>query len=186
MSKPITGTKAEDYLRARGITCRLPDSLRFAPDIRHGPSCTWGRAMIADVQPTGGVHRTFFDKQGSRLPKGAKMMLGPCSGGAVALSGAEGPLVVCEGIETGLSLLSGLLNGPASVWATLSTSGMKALQLPVKPGRLIIASDGDEAGRDAGSALARYASALGWDIGMLPAPNGRDWNDVLNGKGGAV
>lgn len=184
-AKPIQGTKAESYLRSRGITARLPDSLRFLPDIHHGPSMKWGCAMVADVQPTGGVHRTYFDKQGNRLPKDAKMMLGPCAGGAVCLSDSDGPLVVCEGIETGLSLLSGLLSGPVSVWAALSAPGMKALELTGTPGKLVIAIDGDKPGRDAGNALAARASALGWEVGLLPAPNGKDWNDVLTGKGGA-
>ena len=59
--------------------------------------------MVADVQPTGGIHRTYFEKSGARIEKNAKMMLGPCAGGAVRLSDAtHGPLVVCEGIETGL------------------------------------------------------------------------------------
>ncbi|MFV0492872.1 MAG: toprim domain-containing protein [Pseudorhodobacter sp.] len=182
-TKPIHGTKAEAYLRGRDITCPLPDSLRLMPDIYHGPSMTWCMAMVADVQPTGGVHRTFFDKRGNRLPKGAKMMLGPCAGGAVRLSDGAGPLVICEGVETGLSLLSGLLHGPATVWATLSTSGMKALALPATPGKLVVATDGDEPGRVAGQRLAEHAAALGWSVSTLPAPDGRDWNDVLMTKG---
>jgi hypothetical protein len=118
-AQPVTGTKTEAYLRARAITCALPDSLRFLPDIHHAPSSSWGCAMVANVEAAGGVHRTFFDKQGKRLGKNAKMMLGPCAGGAVRLSCGSGPLVVCEGIETGLSLLCGLLRGPATVWAAL-------------------------------------------------------------------
>ncbi len=182
---PITGTKAEAYLKGRGITCDLPASLRFMPDIYHAPSASWTCAMVGNVS-TGGVHRTFFDKQGNRLTKSAKMMLGPCSGGAVRLSDAPGPLVVCEGIETGLSLLSGLLSGPATVWATLSTSGMKALHLPPDPHKLVIATDGDEPGKVAGNVLARDAHALGWQVSMMPAPEGKDWNDVLVGNGGAA
>ena len=141
--------------------------------------------MVADVQPTGGVHRTFFAKHGERLSKSAKMMLGACSGGAVRLSEAVGPLVVCEGIETGLSLLCGLLSGPATVWVALSTSGIKGLSLPPRAGDLIIASDGDAAGRDAANNLAQTAHGLGWQVSMLPAPDGQDWNDVLQ-NGGAI
>lgn len=180
--RAIHGTKGEGYLRARGITCALPDALRWLPDAYHGPSGNYCAAMIADVSFTGGVHRTFFTKKGQRLKKSAKMMLGPCSGGAVCLSENKGPLVVCEGIETGLSLLSGLLSGPPhTVWAGLSTSGMRGLSLPSKPGDLIIATDSDDngAGEDAGNALARTAYALGWVVSLLPAPSGLDWNDVL-------
>ncbi|MBI1495221.1 DUF7146 domain-containing protein [Halocynthiibacter styelae] len=181
-AKPIRGTKAEVYLRGRGITAPLPATLRFMPDIYHMPSAKHCAAMVADVS-SGGVHRTFFDKQGNRLTRSAKMMLGPCAGGAVRLSEGAGHLVVREGIETGLSLLSGLLRGPADVWAALSTSGIKSLTLPDIPGRLTIATDGDVPGHKAGKVLANRAAALGWRVSLLPAPEGMDWNDVLM-KGG--
>ena len=132
------------------------------------------------------VHRTYLGADGRKADVApAKAMLGPCAGGAVRLSEAPGPLVVAEGIETALSLLSGLLRGPATVWAALSTSGMKALRLPPKPGRLTIASDGDTPGREAAHALAERAAALGWRVSLLPAPDNRDWNDILQGRAAA-
>ena len=182
ISQPIIGTKAEAYLRARGICCDLPQALRFIPDIHHGPSMKWCCAMIAKVS-SGGVHRTFFDKRGDRLKKNAKMMLGPCSGGAVRLSEGAGPLVLCEGIETGLSLLCGLLDdADYSVWAALSTSGIRALELPQDLQDLIIATDGDQAGLEAGQRLASRASDMGWRVSMMPAPEGTDWSDQLQRK----
>jgi hypothetical protein len=182
--RSITGTKGEAYLRGRGVTCNLPPSLRWVADAYHGPSARWHSCMVADVS-TGGVHRTFFDKAGARLARNAKMMQGPCAGGAVGLSDAHGPLVVCEGIETGLSLLSGLLSEPVEVWAALSTSGIRALSLPPQPRRLIIAADGDAPGIEAANALGERAFCLGWDVYLLPAPDGQDWNDVLQAKGAA-
>lgn len=178
--KPIAGTKGEAYLRGRGITCPLPPTLGWAADTFHGPSAQYLSAMLGDVS-TGGVHRTYFEKSGQRISGNAKMMQGPCAGGAVALSDAPGPLVVCEGIETGLSLLCGLLTRPASVWAALSTSGMKALVLPAMPDEIIIATDSDDAGagKEAGIVLAERAAALGWAVSLWPAPDGLDWNDVL-------
>jgi hypothetical protein len=183
--KPITGTKGEAYLRARGITCDLPVTLRWLPDTYHTKSRRYVSAMVGDVS-TGAVHRTYFTKQGMRLDKATgtrdhKMMLGSCSGGGVRLSEGAGPLVVCEGLETGLSLLSGLLSRPASVWACLSASGIAGVTLPSGPTKLIVATDGDDAGRIAGVKLAIRATALGWQVSMLPAPNGRDWSDVLQG-----
>lgn len=182
--KPLEGTKGETYLRGRGITCPMPSSLGWAIDAFHGPSVRHLSAMVGDVS-TGGIHRTYFEKTGERITGQAKMMQGPCAGGAVALSEAQGPLVVCEGIETGLSLLSGLLSGPATVWAALSTSGLKSLALPQTIGRLTIAADGDAPGKEAANVLAIRATALGWKVSLLPAPDGRDWNDVLMQKGGA-
>lgn len=184
-SSPIEGTCGEAYLRGRAITCTLPPSLRWANDTYHWPTRGLLSAMLANVS-TGGVHRTFFDKSGKRIIRNSKMMQGPCAGGAVALSEAKGPLVVCEGIETGLSLLSDLLSFPVTVWAALSTSGIKALELPQAAGRLTIAADGDAPGKEAATVLAARATVLGWKVSLLPAPDGRDWNDVLRMKGGAV
>lgn len=181
-ARPICGTKGEVYLRGRSITCPLPPTLGWVADVFHGPSGRYLSAMVANVS-AGGIHRTFFEKTGARIAENAKMMLGPCAGGAVVLSAAQGPLVVCEGLETGLSLLSGLLREPASVWAALSTSGIRSLVLPPTPGQLIIASDGDAPGMASAEALGSRASALGWEVGFLNAPDGRDWNDVLTQGG---
>ncbi len=178
-AEPIAGTVAEAYLRARGITAELPECLRFLPSAPHAPSGTQPCAMVANVEPTGGLHRTFLTPDARKIERSAKMMLGSCAGGAARLSESNWPLVVCEGIETGLSLMSGLLPGSPSVWAALSTSGMKALELPTDAGRLTIAADGEAAGHAAAHALASRAHALGWEVRLLPAPDGSDWNDVL-------
>ncbi len=61
---------------------------------------------------------------------------------------------------------------------------MKNLRLPATPSRLTIASDGDTAGRKAAHALAERANNLGWAVSFLEAPEGQDWNDVLQ-EGGA-
>lgn len=178
---PIHGTLAETYLRGRGITCDLPDRLRFHPECWH-PTAKRHPALVARVEGGKGaaVHRTYLRSDGmGKAGDPAKAMLGPTAGGAGRLTEAQGPLVVAEGIETALSLASGLLNGPATIWAALSAPGMKALRLPVHPGTLIVATDGDKAGREAGHALAKRAAALGWTVSLLPAPDGRDWNDIL-------
>lgn len=203
-AKPIIGTKGEQYLRGRGITCDLPDTLRWLADELHSPSGTWGTAMIGLVQPTGAIHRTHFDKQGNRMRSNAKLMLGSTKGGAVRLSQGQGPLVVCEGIETGLSLLSGLLSGSESVWAAMSATGMEGLDLPdfnqrrylssvithaekktLDQKSLIIAVDGDKTGRNAGSKLAQRATLQGWRVLIMEAPDGQDFNDVLRGRNAA-
>ncbi len=178
---PIGGTIGDAYLRGRGINCVLPMSLRWVADAYHFPSAAWHSAMVADVS-TGGVHRTFFEKSGTRLAEKAKMMQGPCGGGAVSLSDPQGPLVVCEGIETGLSLLSGLLSEPAEVWAALSAAGVRQLNLPPSPRRLVIAADGDFAGVEAAKALGDRAHSNGWEVFLWAAPDGQDWNDVLQAR----
>jgi hypothetical protein len=186
---PIRGTLAETYLRHRGITCDLPDTLRYQAEGWH-PTAQRFAMLVARVDGAErfGVHRTYLraDGRSKAAVDPPKAMLGTCAGGAVRLSDAPGRLVVAEGVETGLSLLSGLLPGPATVWAALSTSGMRGLSLPPVPGRLTIAADGDAPGRAAASALASRAAALGWRVSLLPAPDGCDWNDALGGKRGAA
>lgn len=183
-AQPICDTVAESYLRkARGIVCPLPLTLRFAPEAWHGPTARRHPALVALVQGGDGcaVHRTFLRADGSGKADidPAKAMLGATAGGAVRLSDTTGRLVVAEGIETALSLLCGLLDGPATVWAGLSTSGLRGLRLPAFPGRLTIAPDGDKPGCAAAYALAERATRLGWTVGLLDPGNGRDFNDVL-------
>lgn len=186
---PVKATAAERYLRGRGITCDVPKAFRFHPACRH-PTAPRLPALVALVEglPRLAIHRTYLRPDGSGKADAdpPRAMLGRSKGGAVKLTEADGPLVVAEGIETALSLASGLLGRPATVWAALSASGMAGLCLPDRPHRLTIASDGDRAGRVAAYRLAERASTEGWTVSMLPAPEGLDWNDVLQSKGGAA
>lgn len=185
-AQPIGGTAAETYLRGRGITCPLPPTLRFHPQAWHGATARRWPALVALVEGGSGfaVHRTYLRPDGSGKADidPAKAMLGATSGGAVRLAQAQGPLVVAEGIETALSLASGLLRGPATVWAGLSTSGLRGLRLPPQPGQLTIACDGDGPGRDAAHNLAERAHGLGWCVSILDPGTGTDFNDILTGK----
>lgn len=179
---PLAGTVGETYLRSRGITCQLPETLRFHANCWH--SC--GKrfpAIVARVEGAGGfaVHRTYLklDGSGKAAVEPPKAMLGRCAGGAVRLVMGDGPLVVAEGIETALSLGSGLVEPSASIWACLSASGLQTLRLPEDVGKLLVATDGDKAGREAGCKLAERAHRKGWQVSYLHAPDGSDWNDIL-------
>ena len=182
---PIAGTLAERYLRARGITCDLPPTLRFHPTCWHRDTAKKMPAMVAAVsigRKVVGVHRTYLAEPGVKaFGKKSKFMLGPCSGGATRLSGGPGALLVAEGIETALSLLSALPDASPRVWAALSTSGMAGLILPPDPGELVIAPDGDDEGRKAASRLADRACAAGWRVRIMCCPDGSDWNDLGRG-----
>jgi phage/plasmid primase-like uncharacterized protein len=188
-AQPIAGTVAEAYLRRRGITCELPRTLRFHAEAWHGPTARRWPALVAAVQGAGlpAVHRTYLrpDGTGKADIHPAKAMLGATAGGAVRLSDGPSRLVVAEGIESGLSLLCGLLDGPATVWAALSTSGLRGLRLPAQAGRLTIGTDGDKPGRDAAHALADRAHGLGWQVSILDPGTGRDFNDILQERAAA-
>lgn len=187
---PIWGTPAEAYLRGRGLDLDPAQrALRFHPDAWHGPTAHRFPALVALLEGCAlpAVHRTWLKPDGSGKAdlEPNRAMLGTVQGGAVRLLEGKGPLVVAEGIETALSLACGFLPAPMCLWAALSTSGLRGLRLPSTPGPLTIATDGDEAGRSAGHALAARAHALGWRVQLFPAPEGRDWNDMLTMKGAA-
>ena len=189
-SLPIDGSPAKTYLCGRSITCDLPSTLRYHPACWHGATGTRLPALLALVEGSDAfaVHRTYLrcDGSGKADVAPSKAMLGPTAGGAVRLADGPSRLVVAEGIESGLSLLCGLLDGPATVWATLSTSGLRRLRLPPQPGALTIACDGDKPGREAAHALAERAHALGWQVVLRDPGDGADFNDILNGKGVVV
>ncbi len=166
----------------RGITCDLPADLRFHSKCPHPLGITLP-ALVALVKGVGSfaIHRTFLQANGCKTDqKPAKAMLGSVMGGGVHLSQSNPKhLVICEGIETGLSLLSGLLSEPVDLWASLSTSGMMRVNLPHTKGRLTIAMDGDDAGRKAGLTLAKRAYSQGFEVFIMQAPKGTDFNNVL-------
>lgn len=183
---PVFDTPAERYLRSRGIDCTLPEILRYSPACWHGATGQAFPAMVARVDGVDGfaIHRTYLRPDGSGKAdiEPNRAMLGPCAGGSVRLSDAPGPFVVAEGIETALSLACGVLDSTGPIWAALSTSGMMALNLPPQAGQIIIAPDGDEAGRGAAIRLADRADADGWSVSLLHIADGHDWNDILTGR----
>lgn len=189
-SQPLALTPADNYLRyVRKVDHHFVTALRFNPCTWHGPTRQNLPAMIAQLEDADGfaVSRTFLRLDGSGKAdvggREQRLMLGRAAGGHVPLKIGRDILFVAEGIETALSLP--LLHMPASatLWATLSAANMRALRLPQLPARLVIAADGDDAGRSAGDALARRAIDLGWDVQIEPAPDGYDWNDVLVDQG---
>lgn len=200
-SRPISGTLAEDYLRRRGISCALPPTLAFHPNLWHFGAQAALPAMVAVVEgvpASDGIHVrsthfTFLDPAGDGKAEvdPDKMMRGKTLGGAVRLAdaGPDSWLVVAEGIETALSLACGLLPVPATIWAALNTAGMANLILPKQRMRgLMIAADfdpinpktGKRPGTAAAEALAARAREAGWVVRiMYPEKGIKDFNDVL-------
>lgn len=187
-SRPIKGTHAERYLRARGIEAGNFSRLRFHGALRH-PTGARLPALVGFVENVSGsavgLHRTYLDPRAPRKTtlEPDKAMLGDCKGGAVHLREGSSGLAVCEGVETSLSLAAGLGEGFA-VWAALSTGGVAGLKLPAQKafgGSLLIGTDGDGPGRRAGALLADRAIVLGWKVEIVAAPEGQDFNDLIRG-----
>ncbi|MDD2868642.1 toprim domain-containing protein [Neomegalonema sp.] len=181
-SLPISETQAEAYLRKRGALGPLSRNLRHHPRLKH-PSGCFAPALLARIEGGEGfaLHRTWLDPRGAPAKIGAlpqKAMLGPARGGAVRLrEGGSGLLAVAEGIETALAL-GRALEPEASLWAALSTSGMRSLRLPLQAGALLIGLDGDAPGRAAGAVLAHRAAGLGWRVRLADPGEGRDFADL--------
>jgi putative DNA primase/helicase len=175
-------TPVETYLRSRGLHISPPPAIRFNTGLKHPSGSVWP-AMVGLV--TRGVdrvpiaiHRTFLARDGSgKAPVDpAKMMLGPCRGGVVRLSDPGSVLMVGEGIETCLAAM--LATGYAA-WAALSTSGLRALELPSGARDVIVLADGDAPGEAAAQDCGRRWKRQGRRVRIARPPKGMDFNDLL-------
>jgi len=181
---PASNTLAETYLQSRGLHFAFPPNLRFHGRLKHPAGGLWP-AMVAlvsrgpDDAPLA-IHRTFLAHDGSgKAPVDPqKMMLGPCRGGAVRLGEPADLLMVGEGIETCLAAMQATGN-PA--WAALSTSGLKALNLPETAREVIVLADGDDAGEAAARDCALRWQREGRRVRIARPPRGQDFNDMLAG-----
>ena len=181
-SVPAQGTLAESYLQSRGLRLALPSTLRFQSRLKHSSGDLWP-ALVAlvsrgsDNEPLA-IHRTFLARDGSgKAPiNPQKMMLGPCSGGAVRLGEPTNVLMVGEGIETCLSAMQAT-GDPA--WAALSTSGLKALNLPENVREVIVLADGDDVGEAAARECALRWQREGRQVRIARPLRGQDFNDML-------
>jgi putative DNA primase/helicase len=181
------GTPCEIYLGSRGLHVPTSNVLRFHNGLKH-PSGGFWPAMVAmvtrghDGVPLA-IHRTFLarDGGGKASLEPSKMMLGPCRGGAVRLGDPGDMLMVGEGIET---CLAAMLASGHPAWAALSTSGLRALDLPDHVRKVIVLADGDDAGEAAAEYAARRWCRHGRIVGIASAPPGSDFNDLLTGTRG--
>jgi hypothetical protein len=124
-----------------------------------------------------GVHRTYLAEPGVKaFDDNAKMMLGPCRGGAVRLAATDEVLMVGEGIETCLAAMQATRR---PTWAALSTAGLLALDLPDMVRQVIVLADGDEAGEAAARNCARRWTEKGRCVRIARPPRGMDFNDML-------
>jgi hypothetical protein len=131
------------------------------------------------------IHRTFLTADGvGKAPiEPQKMMLGPCRGGAVRLAHPNDVLMIGEGIETCLAAMQAT-GHPA--WAALSTSGLRALNLPNDMRDVIVLADGDEAGEVAARDCTLRWQREGRRVRIACPPQGMDFNDILMGRAARI
>jgi hypothetical protein len=183
-SRPIIGTPAEAYLRARSITCRLDwPSLRYHPSVYYreaddAPLQMWPALLAAVTDPGGtisGIQRTWLDPQRSaKAPlTDPRRALGHLLGNGVRFGSASDILAAGEGTETMLALKSVLPLLP--MIAALSANHLAALDLAPTLRRLYVARDNDAAGLKAADRLHERGTDAGIDVRDL-APLHADFN----------
>ncbi len=192
--RPIAGTPAEAYLRARGITGAIDWScLRFHPALWYradpeAPRESWPALLAAVTDDAGritGLQRTWLDR--TRPVKAPlispRRALGRLLGQGVRFGIASDVLAAGEGIETVLALKSVLPAMP--MIAALSAGHLAALQLPATLIRLYVARDRDAAGRMALRRLQSRGQEMGFEVRALQSVHG-DINADLGRLGPAV
>lgn len=176
--RPVRGSIGETYLReARGYRGPLPPTLGFLPARNEYPPAMIAAFGIPDEPEPGaislpetkikGVHLTRLASDGGDRDRGdkAKIMIGFSKGWPIALSSpTDGlALIVCEGIENGLSAFeaTGLC-----AWAAGCASRLPALiqVVPKWVECITIIGDDDLDGRRHAISLSEASKACGLEV----------------------
>ena len=187
LGRPLPGTPAETYLRARGILGQLDwPCLRFHPAVwvrSHpgAPRQSWPALLAAVTDGRGvitGLQRTWLDPSGrDKAPLAdPRRSLGPLLGNGVRFGVATDVLAAGEGIETVLALKSVLPALP--MIAALSANHLAALLLVPSLARFYVARDNDAAGHNAVERLTERGIAASLDVRPL-VPVAEDFNADL-------
>lgn len=179
-----TGTPAEAYLRLRAITTPLPPTIRFTR-LHYGKSGPQYPVLVALVQNVAGqpigIQRTYLDPVGMGKAAVAKpkLSLGSIRGGAIRLGDPVDRLVVCEGLEDGLTLAQELA---VPTWVGVGTSGMAAMRLPAHVTSVVIGADADEPGENAAAEAGQRFASAGLGVRVIrPTHPFKDFNAELMG-----
>ena len=180
-AQPVAGTPAESYLRTRAINIAIPDSIRFAR-LRYGKSGPEHPVLVGAVASVDdklvGIQRTYLNAAGTgkaAVPK-PKLSLGRVSGGAIRLAPCARSLVVCEGLEDGLSLQQGL---GVAVWVAAGASMLPNMLFPPGVQSVAIGGDADDAGRASARKAAEAFAARGIESRVFFPVDAKDFNQEL-------
>ena len=199
------------YLARRGLSVKVPETLRFHPALGYYADNRLVAdypALIAQVTGQGGeavtIHRTYLTIDGLKAPVDAPKKLmrhavtRQMTGGAIRLVPVERRLAVTEGIETALAVIEAT-GIPA--WATGNAHLLETFMPPTGVEQILVFADKDRPSRQHpsghGQEAARRLVKRLWEMGIragaiapaLDIPDGRkgiDWLDVfvLLGKAG--
>ena len=185
--RPVPGTPAEAYLRARGITAPLDwPALRYHPSVYYRADQDsdlelWPALLAAVTTQDGtisGVQRTWLDRdQPAKAPiADPRRAMGCLLGNGVRFGKASDIVAAGEGIETMLALKSVLPGLP--MIAGLSANHLAALGLPSTLRRLYVTRDNDAEGLRAAKRL--HDRHRGVDVRELVPVHGDFNNDLCH------
>lgn len=185
---PAAGTVVEEYLRGRGIRGRISDQLRYAPRLRHSPTKSYFRAMVARLADERGfcaIQRTYLSNdapiKAPIMPN--KMTKAAMRNSAVRLSAiASDNLGLAEGIETALSARM-IFHIP--VWATLSANRLGEIEIPPDVKTVTLFADAGEVGIEHAFSAAELYEQRGLYAEIITpqayheAASASDFNDLV-------
>lgn len=183
-TRPITGTPAEAYLALRGLIGRMPGSIRFGMTPRYFDEATGkpgprAPALIAACQDVDGavtgIQRLFLTSGGRKARGEARLSLGQIRGGALRLGPEASQIIICEGLEDGLSLMR-MFPG-ATVWVALGTGNMPHMALPDCVRRVLLAGDEDGPGRAAVEGAEASLRSRSIEVEKVFPRAGKDFNE---------
>ena len=165
---PAAGSPVEMYLReVRHYGGPIPATIGFLPPLKaeQHPAMIGAFGLVTEPEPASmaigdvvaGIHLTLLraDGSGKAGTDRDKLMVGSSSGWPIVLAPPNDMLglIVCEGIETGLSLAEATGCG---VWAAGAACRMRSLadQVPDYMDAVTIAGEADTAGRKGALELA--------------------------------
>lgn len=175
------GTLAETYLRSRGLHMRIPESIRFAR-LSYGTKGSEYPVLIACIASADnkliGIQRTYLSSDGigkAAVPK-PKLSLGRVSGGAIRLTPCAASLIVCEGLEDGLTLRQEL---GRAVWVAAGASMLPNMVFPAGVRSVAIGGDNDNAGRASARKAAETFAHRGIESRVFFPVDAKDFNAEL-------
>lgn len=206
----IKGCNGARYLEARGVDFAVLG--RPVRAVRYSPGETWfgkdgeqhlGPALVSAMTLKeggfGSIHRIWInpDREGEKADLDPPRKMWPQSEGAAIrlwrgrnwlqerdaiAKGQQIPLVVCEGVEDGLS--AAMMVPEYRITAAGSLPGLLSFDPPACASEVIVLADNDWGKPQAAAVLKRALerlATLGKPVRVARSPEGKDFNDLLRG-----
>jgi len=191
-SQPAIGTLVEKYLREhRGIAKPLPEDIRFHPKVYSERNGGFNQALLSACRDSKGkiqaVQATYLDPKTSNKAEVEvkKQVFGVLKGSVVTVQKGDSskPTLVCEGIETGLSLRE--IDKEKTIQVTLGVANFKSIYSESKNVIFCLDNDGDNpAVKKLIQNVCEIFTKAGKNVFLSqPKEINKDYNDMLRGQG---